>query len=187
MAEVVVNQQNLDQAQTYIDFVKTNLEPLAQQLKVSVNWLWNILVQQARVEAIVYLIICVSMLLTAAFLTRLFFKSFKTATFRNGYSSRYEYKHNKTGGVIPTLSLDWEDRKNYTQVEVINETNRDGVISYISGIGAAVLIVAGIVTSSTSLPIIVTGLINPEYRAIEKIVEFAKPAAKETEVKVEAK
>lgn len=179
--EEAVKNSNLETAQTYIDFVKTNLEPLAQQLKVSVEWLWDILVMQARVEAIIYLVVCVAMFITSLILARVFFKSIKTARFNNGSMRNNQtwYVHEKTGKKIKHLGEDWDNRERYEQVEVDNSTDRNGWISYISGIGAAFLILVGIITSASSLEVIVTGLVNPQYRAIEKIVEFAKPKVEE--------
>lgn len=182
--EEITKPENLQQAQQYIDFVKNNLEPLAQHLKVSVDWLWNILVQQARVEAIVYLIICLSMTATTIGLSVIFFKHMKKATFKKGYSNTTKiYTHKKTGDQIESLTDDWDNRKDYTLTMTINETNNAGYISIFSGILMVVMIVTSLVTTASSLKIIVTGLVNPEFRAIEKIVEYAKPAANNVQSK----
>lgn len=181
---------NLQNVQTYIDFVKTNLEPLAQQLKVGVDFLWSILVNQARVEAIVYLILAVSLLITTTFFVSLFFRSMKNAKFGSSYGKSYIYVHKKDKTRTAEYLTDvWEDRDNYVQVSLEKNTNREGVIAIVSGIVGGLFMITSICVSASSMPTIVTGLVNPEYRAIEKIVEFAKPAAEKaaTEVKVETK
>lgn len=142
MSKAVVTPENLEQAQTYIDFVKTNLEPLANQIGVSVEWLWNILVNQARVEAIVMLIVLLFFTVKIAIFATVAIKSLKKATF-------YNYK-----GTV---------------------TNRQGYTVYWFGIPAGILSVLLAIATPIMLPTIVTGLVNPQFRAIEKIVEFAKP------------
>ena len=174
--------ENLEKAQQYVDFVKNNLEPLAQHLKVSVEWLWDILVMQARVEAIVYLIVCLGMFTTTATLSIIFFKNIKKAKFKQGYRDTIrEYKHKKTGTTIESLTDDWENKKDYELFENHNKTNTQGYISYISGGLLAFMILTSTITTATSLQIIVTGLVNPEFRAIEKIVEYAKPQVTNTQ------
>lgn len=181
-ASELAKPENLQTAQQYIDFVKNNLQPLADHLKVSVDWLWNILVQQARVEAIVYLIVCLSMTATSIGLWILFYKNIKKATFKKGYSDHKKiYTNKKTGDQIESLTDDWDNRKDYALTMTPNETNKEGVISWVSGILLIFMIISSVVTTTSSLKIIVTGLVNPEFRAIEKIVEYAKPAAQSTQ------
>lgn len=155
-------EKNLDNIQTYIDFVKTNLEPLAQQLKVGVDFLWNILVKQAQVEAITLLIICVMLSFSAFIAGILFVRSVRLAK--------------------------WKDAPGYA---ILNKhpDNHHAIMVWFYGIPTAFLLLSSVIATSTNLPVIVTGLVNPEYRAIEKIIEFAKPAAEKakTEVKVETK
>lgn len=180
MSKVDISKEGLKDAQEYIDFVKTNLEPLAEHLKVSVEWLWQILVNQARVEAIVYLVIWVMISFTTVTLTTLFFRHIKGAKFQRGFSDNIRvYVHKKTGRRIDSLLEDWDNREKYEPFDEGNKTNVSGYISYISGIGALVAMAVSLLYSTVALPIIVTGLVNPEYRAIEKIVEFAKPKAKQ--------
>lgn len=179
---------NLQNVQTYIDFVKTNLEPLAQQLKVGVDFLWNILVKQAQVEAIVHLIIMASLLITTSILARIFFKNFKDATFGSGIATT-KWVNKKTGKKV-TYSFDKTGRdEDWSHETIVSNTNKHGLISWFTGGSALLMILIGVLTAPASLSIIVTGLVNPEYRAIEKIVEFAKPAAEKasTEIKVENK
>lgn len=166
--------EKLNEAQQYIDFVKTNLEPLAQHLKVSVEWLWDILVMQARVEAIVYLIICLSMSITTVSLGFIFFKSLKKATFyRIGGQSKYVHK--KTGKEIPDIyDIDYSEMDKYEKRYEKNQTNTHGYVAWTTGVGAALMIFVSSITMASSLERIVTGLVNPEFRAIEKIVEYAK-------------
>jgi len=179
-------EQNLNNIQQYVDFVKTNLEPLAQQLKVGVDFLWGVLVKQAQVEAIVYLIISISLALTTFFLTVMFFKFIKKATFGSDYHREYSvYKHKKTGKEISTPLDDWENREQYEKFSRERVQNRYGTLSIITGIGASIMLLVSIITSATNLPIIVTGLVNPEFRAIENIVNFAKPKVEEAKTKVE--
>lgn len=137
--------EKLKETQEYIDFVKNNLEPLAGHLKVGVDWLWQILVNQVRVEAIVYLVVIVLMSIKASTLLFIAYKASKKAVFGHGYS--------------------WE--KGVT-------TNVQGYIVYWCGIGGAVLLAASTLTAAFAMPKIVTGLINPEYGAIERIVQFSQ-------------
>lgn len=156
MSKIENTKVNIENAQQYVDFVKDNLQPLAEHLKVGVDWLWSILVMQARVEAIVYLIIAVSMTITTAALIRTFFKYLKNTEW---HKSSYDL----IGG----------------------PTNKEGAVALVAGIGSVVMLIAtGLTTSNTLYPI-VTGLVNPEFRAIEKIVEFAKPKVDEAKTKVE--
>ena len=134
--------ENLKTAQTYVDFVKTNLEPLAHQIGVSVEWLWNILVTQARVEAIVMLIILSLLFIKTIIAFIVMAKSFKKATFSN-YSSG-------------------------------EEVNRHGIVVFSSGGIGIILSVALFIATPSMMPTIVTGLVNPQFRAIEQIVNFAK-------------
>ena len=156
MEKVQQTEQSLQNMQQYVDFVKNNLEPLAQHLKVSVEWLWNILVMQARVEAIVYLVVCIFMAMTTITLMTMFFKHLK--------------------------KTEWH-RSNYDMFG--GPSNKEGVVALVTGIGAALMLLVSVITTSSNLYVIVTGLVNPEFRAIEKIVEFAKPAAEEAKTKVE--
>lgn len=182
--EEVVKPENLQNAQQYVDFVKNNLQPLADHLKVSVEWLWQILVQQARVEAIVYLIVCLSLTATTIGLSIIFFKHMKKATFKRGYSNHTKiYTHKTTGEQIESLTDDWDNRSKYTLTVEPNETNNSGFIAYITGPLLILMIITSLVTTTSSLKIIVTGLVNPEFRAIEKIVEYAKPAANNVQSK----
>lgn len=175
--EELAKPENLQKAQSYVDFVKNNLEPLAEHLKVSVEWLWNILVMQARVEAIVYLLICLSMFATTISLSIIFFKSLKKARFGSSYiHTDTAYIHKKTGKVVD-WSLWYDHKQDYDVVKVDNKTNTQGYIAWFSGIGLALMILTSTITTASSLKVIVTGLVNPEFRAIEKVVEYAKPAA----------
>lgn len=141
MDKAIETSKNLENVQQYVDFVKENLQPLADHLKVGIDWLWQILVMQARVEAITLLIICVIMSTLGLSLLISFFYNMKRAEW-DGY-----------GGA----------------------ENRHGVLAWITGIGAGLMLVINVIALPANLPTIVTGLVNPEFRAIEKIVEFAKP------------
>jgi hypothetical protein len=175
--ENAIKPENLEKAQLYVDFVKNNLEPLAQHLKVSVEWLWNILVMQARVEAIVYLLLSIGMFITTIILSIMFFKNIKKATFKKGYKDTIQtIKHKKTGEIIDSLTDDWGHKKDYEITSAPNETNISGYISIVTGIAMVFMLLTSVVTTASNLKIIVTGLVNPEFRAIEKIVEYAKPA-----------
>lgn len=147
--------QNLEPAQTYLDFVKNNLEPLAKHLQVSVEWLWDILVMQARVEAIVYLIVLVSLAVTTITVSTIFMKDIKKAKW---HKERFDM--------------------------IGSPMNNEGFTAAITGVLSLILILASLITAGSTTYIIVTGLVNPEYRAIEKIVEFAKPEVKKIEAEV---
>lgn len=181
-------EKNLENIQTYIDFVKTNLEPLAEQLKVGVDFLWGILVKQAQVEAIVHLVIAASFFVTTAILFRIFFVHFKKGSFGGEFTSdKRVVKHKKTGKEIRSILNDWEHRDDYVEIVIpAVKTDRDGVVAIISGSLCGLMLLTSVIATSSSLPIIVTGLVNPEYRAIEKIIDFAKPAAQKATTKSEA-
>lgn len=140
--------EKLKEAQVYVDFVKTNLEPLAEHLKVSVEWLWNILVNQVRVEAIVYLAIIILLTIKASVLLFIAFKSMKKAKFGKG-------------------SYSWVSEND-------RYTNTHGYITYWCGAIGAILMVVATITTVSLMPKIVTGLVNPEYGAIERIIQFSK-------------
>lgn len=181
--EELAKPENLDKAQTYIDFVKNNLEPLAEHLKVSVEWLWGILVKQARVEAIVYLLISIGLFITSVSLAIVFFKAIKKARFGSGYGTpKTVYIHKKTGEEVE-WDVWYDDKKDYDVVNASNKTNTQGYVAIVSGVMWIIMSIASTVTTATNLKIIVTGLVNPEFRAIEKIVEYAKPAVKPSEAK----
>ncbi len=147
---------NLDKTQEYVDFIKTNLEPLAKYLKVSIEWLWHIIVQQARVEAITYIVVGIVLSLVSIGLFMFGMKTLKRMSYQEDET---EYNYEKHAAV---------------------KTGRK-VTKYASGIELAVipLIASGIIMAANvttfviNAPVVVTGLVNPEYRAIEKIVEFA--------------
>ena len=179
--EQLAQPENLQTAQTYIDFVKNNLEPLAEHLKVSVEWLWNILVMQARVEGIIYLLVCISMFITAFSLYIVFFKNIKKARFGDGYGGRETIYLNKKTGEETDWDGWYKNKKNYEVVKTAsNKTNTAGYISLISGIAMGIMLLLSVTTTTTSVERIVTGLVNPEFRAIEKIVEYAKPAPQQS-------
>lgn len=121
----------------------------------------------------------------------MFFVHLKKGSFGSDFTSdRRVTKHSKTGKEIRSVLDDWDNRKDYVEVVIpAQKTDRNGVVAIVSGCLCALMLLISVISTSTSLPIIVTGLVNPEYRAIEKIVEFAKPAAEKatTEVKVENK
>lgn len=150
--------QNLETAQTYLDFVKNNLEPLAKHLQVSVEWLWDILVMQARVEAIVYLIVLVSLTVTTVTVSTIFMKNIKKAKWKKD-------PYDMIGSPM----------------------NNAGFVAAITGVLSLILIITSLITAGNTTYTIVTGLVNPEYRAIEKIVEFAKPEVKKIEAEVKQK
>lgn len=166
--------ENLQQAQQYIDFVKNNLQPLAEHLKVGVEWLWQILVNQVRVEAIVYLAIIILLSIKSTTLLVIAFKSFKKARFYNYRSSNETlYIHKKTGAVANWDT--WYDNKNnYDVVKADNRTNLQGYLVYWCGISGGVLMLFTAILSACSMPKIVTGLVNPEYGAMERIVQFSQ-------------
>jgi hypothetical protein len=164
----------LQETQQYIDFVKNNLAPLAEHLKVSVEWLWQILVNQVRVEAIVYLVIIVMLSIKSAVLLTVAFKSFKKARFgANTYNPEPAYIHKKTGE-----QADWsawyDHKKDYDVVRLENKTNLHGHLVYWCGIGGVTLGLVTTIIAATVMPKIVTGLVNPEYGAIERIVQFSQ-------------
>lgn len=163
---MAVTPDNLKEAQTYIDFVKTNLEPLAQQLKVSVEWLWNILVQQARVEAITYIVIGVAMGFLSTMLITIGFRTLRKAYV---FEDQTKYDYGKSRNV-----------KTGKKIEVVADESKQA-IGMTCLIAAGLIILVSTITLLTSANTIVTGLVNPEYRAIEKIVEFSKPVAKEAQ------
>lgn len=167
--------KNLEQAQEYIEFVKQNLEPLAHHIEVSVEWLWNILVQQARVEAITYILVITLLSFKVVVLAVIASKSLKKATFSSGGGGLL-YKNTKTGATIASRLQDWDNHEDYIEVtrQSVN-TNKHGYIVYWTAVPAAILAIFTMIITSISAPIIITGLVNPQYRAIEKIVEFAKP------------
>lgn len=164
----------LEDAQQYVDFVKNNLEPLAQHLKVSVEWLWGILVNQVRVEAITYLVIIVLLSIKASILLFIAFKSFKKARFQSGYrSEEIAYVNKKTGATVDWNT--WYDNKqDYDTVKYQNKTNFQGQLVYWCGLSGAALMLTSTIIATTTLPKIVTGLVNPQYGAIERIVQFSK-------------
>lgn len=167
--------ENLETTQVYIDFVKNNLEPLAQHLKVGVEWLWDILVMQARVEAISLLIVSIILSIFTAVAMRVFFKNLKNARYVGDFSGRrVVYVHKTTGARISSRLDDWENRDDYTGEEV-SRSNKEFYTSVISGIVSLVLLISSLSASLGNLSTIVTGLVNPEFRAIEKVVEYAKP------------
>lgn len=181
--EEVVKPENLQNAQQYVDFVKNNLQPLADHLKVSVEWLWQILVQQARVEAIVYLIIVIVLSVKSIILLTIAYKNWKKARFGSSYAREQTiYIHKKTGKEVDWDTW-WDKKSQYDVVKTNNSTNREGHIAIWAGVSGGLLSLATVVTLTTALPIIVTGLVNPEFRAIEKIVEYAKPAANNVQSK----
>lgn len=172
--EEIVKPENLEKAQTYIDFVKKNLEPLAEHLKVGVDWLWDILVQQVRVEAIVYLIIVILLTVKSIVLLVIAFKALKKAKFRVPYGTTTAYKHKKTGVEIESELDDWEHRTEYQKVYKTNKTNTSGYVAIWCGIVGVALSVVSAMTMAATLPKIVTGLVNPEYGALERVIEFSK-------------
>lgn len=166
--------EKLQETQQYIDFIQKNLEPLAEHLKVGVEWLWQILVQQVRVEAIVYLAIIVLMTIKASILLFIAYKSFKKAKFGSAYErTKTIYVNTKTGEEV-----DWDtwydDKKLYTTKIVDNSTNMYGYLVYWCGISGIVLTILVSIITAVAMPKIVTGLVNPEYGAIERIVQFSK-------------
>lgn len=164
----------LKDTQQYIDFVKNNLEPLAAHLKVSVQWLWNILVNQVRVEAIVYLVVIIMMAIKSTILLTIAYKAFKKAKFRKGYNGDIKiYKHKKTGQIVDWDTW-WDKKKDYDVIIQKNETNTQGYIAYWCGAAGVTLALVSTITAAAAMPKIVTGLVNPEYGAIEHIVEFSK-------------
>lgn len=169
--KAVATPDNFDTAQKYINFVKDNLEPLAQQIGVSVEWLWKILVQQARVEAIIYLAVSLSISITAIIFIRMFFKNIKLARW-GSYGERKIYKHNETGVEVEYSDLDWSKRTEYDIIHIADKANVESVFTVIGGTVGAVMMLVSIILASSSMQTIVTGLVNPEYRAIEKIVDF---------------
>jgi len=172
--------QNLDNIQTYIDFVKTNLEPLAQQLKVGVDFLWGILVKQAQVEAIVYLVIYGLLILTAVGSGFAFFYYFKRARYADDYASNnVTYVNKKTGKTYGYWDFPYGEDKDKDFFKLVDKTNKEAYLCTVLGILFVLHLVAVPVTIVSTLPTTVTGLVNPEYRAIEKIVDFAKPKVEE--------
>lgn len=166
--------ENLETTQVYIDFVKNNLEPLAQHLKVGVEWLWDILVMQARVEAISLLVVSIILSIFAAIALRVFFKNLNKARYVPYTSVRTVYKHKTNGTTIESRLDDWENRDEYT-AETISNSNKEFYTALVSGILSILLLIISLSASLSNLSTIVTGLVNPEFRAIEKVVEFAKP------------
>lgn len=170
-----MKEPDLEKTQEYINFVKQNLEPLAKEIGTSVEWLWGILVQQARVEAITWLVVVILLTVKSFIFLLIAYKSYKKATFYSPYSTD-KWKHKKTGEIV-----DYYETGDITEYEKVpaDKTNLEGHLVYwCTPIGIA-LMVLSITTATLSLPVIVTGLVNPEYRAIERIVEFAKPQIKE--------
>lgn len=173
--EQLATPENLQQTQQYVDFIKTNLQPLADHLKVGIEWLWNILVNQVRVEAIVYLIVIVLLVIKSTTLLIIAYKSLKKATFYKYLSSseRTIYVHKKTGEVV-----DWdtwyEDKKSYNIKQRENTTNIYGYLTYWCGTGGVLLMIFTSILSATAIPKIVTGLVNPQYGALERIVQFSQ-------------
>lgn len=164
----------LKEAQLYIDFVKNNLQPLADHLKVSVEWLWQILVNQVRVEAIVWLVVLVALSVKGSVLIYIAFKAHKKAKFGSGYGTTTVLVHKKTGNEIESELDDWENRKQYKKVIRSNKTNIHGYITEWAGVAGVALLIISSIVAGVSMPKIVTGLVNPEYGALERIVDFAK-------------
>lgn len=152
--EALTKPENLDKAQAYIDFVKQNLEPMAHQLGVSIEWVWNILVQQARVEAVVCLIVIAALVIKLIVLGVVVLRALPKATFYDETKVKY--------------SWGTETRRSF------NPNIYGKVVTYGGWALLALTFITFVVTSST-LVTAVTGLVNPQYRAIEKIVQFAQP------------
>lgn len=144
--EPITNSENITTAERIIDKYSGKIYDLvvemAESLSVPAEYLWKVLVRQAIVESIVYIIL----LLLGTYFIYLFY-NFLTKI------EKWRWDYNFQGDVP-------SDKDN-------NSVAGRFTVKILIGIAGVVMFLTGIF----HIEVIVQGIVNPEYKAIEMIIE----------------